>query len=68
MTVGKEPHNSSDEKAIMTADEMLAEIERLKEVLEKTIETARFYKVSSGDKGTLKFGYSRVIEEAKKGL
>lgn len=42
------------------------EIAKLKETLAKTIETAKFYQVSSGDKSTLKFGYSRVIEEATK--
>lgn len=53
---------AEDAKAIISSQ--TNEIARLKELLDKTIETAKFYQVSSGDKATLKFGYSRVIEEA----
>lgn len=33
----------------------------LKEMIKKTVDTAKFYKNASSDKTTLKFGYSRVI-------
>ncbi|MBY3789534.1 hypothetical protein HPQ32_13985 [Photobacterium carnosum] len=32
----------------------------------KAIETSQFYKHKSGDKRTLKFGYSRVIQELRR--
>jgi hypothetical protein len=47
---------------------LVLEVERLQKVLVNVSEVAKFYKVSSGDKGTLKFGYSRVIEEIRDGL
>ena len=53
---------AEDAKAIISSQ--TNEIATLKELLDKTIETAKFYQVSSGDRATLKFGYSRVIEEA----
>lgn len=41
------------------------QLDTLKAKVSKGIETAQFYMNNSGDKGTLKFGYSRVIEVLK---
>ena len=42
------------------------QIEALRATLARTIETAKFYQNCSGDKKTLKFGYSRVVSETSK--
>lgn len=38
---------------------------KLTAVISKAIETSQFYQNQSGDKRTLKFGYSRVMQELK---
>lgn len=44
-------------------DLVLDENKKLKEQQKKAIDTAVFYQNNSGNKATLKFGYSRVVEE-----
>lgn len=53
-------------KVIITEREQT--IDTLKEALTQVAKTALFYQKCSADKATFKFGYSRVIEDAKKHL
>lgn len=46
--------------------QLQAEKAELMALINKSLETAEFYKNCSGNKSTLQFGYSRVIEELSK--
>ncbi|WP_256384372.1 hypothetical protein [Photobacterium toruni] len=57
------------ERELLTLrDELVGETNKnnqLTAVIAKAIETSQFYQNKSGDKITLKFGYSRVVQELK---